>query len=115
MKVRGYVKKTLHLQGVSRHTKDEIISFIDEAALSLSILVGDRGFIQGKAMNANACLFGFLITIYNGPLMCVHWHKAVEKYPNLRTWTEGMAEKYFPERKVLTKQDVRGNRFLKLQ
>jgi glutathione S-transferase len=113
VKVRGYIKKSLHLQGVSRHTKEEIISFIEEAARSLSVLVGEKGLLEGRAMSANAYAFGLLVTVYNGPQMCSHWFKELQKYPNLRAWTERMAEKYFPGRKVLAIDDVGGNGFLK--
>ena len=95
------MKKTLYLQGVARHSKAEILSFIEEAVKSLSVLVGDKGFLEGRANGANACLFGLLVSVFNGPEMSAHWYKEVIKYPNLRKFTVEMAEKYFPERKIV--------------
>ena len=100
-RVLRYLKKTLHGQGVLRHTKDEIVWFIEKAAKSMSVLVGEKGLLEGRAASANACLFGLFITIYNGPKMSSNWYREITKYPNLRVWTEGMIEKHFPERKIL--------------
>ena len=50
---------------------------------------------------ANACLLGLLITIYNGPTMSPNWYKEINKYPNLRIWTDGIIAKYFGERSIL--------------
>jgi hypothetical protein len=95
------LKKTLYLQGVTRHPKEEILSFIKEAAKALSVLCGEKGFLEGRAASANAILLGFFITIYNGPRMSPNWYREIQKYPNLRPWTDGMIAKYFPERKIL--------------
>jgi hypothetical protein len=99
--IRRYMKKTLHSQGVSRHSKPEILSFIGEAAKHFSVLCGERGFLDGRAATANACLFGLLITIYNGPTMSPNWYREISTFPNLRKWTEGMIAKYFGERSIL--------------
>ena len=103
-RVLRYLKKTLHGQGLLRHTREEILEFIEEAAKSISVLVGEKGLLEGRAAGANACLFGFLVTIYNGPTMSSNWYREIIKYPNLRQWTEGMITTYFPERKILDLQ-----------
>jgi hypothetical protein len=108
-RIRRYMKKTLHCQGVLRHSKTEILSFISEAAKHLSVLCGERGFLDGRASVANACLLGLLITIYNGPSMSPNWYREISKYPNLRTWTEGMIGKYFAERSILSMQSANGS------
>jgi hypothetical protein len=110
IKVLRYLRKMLQLQGVTRHTKEEILSFIEEAAKSMSVLCGENGLLDGKAACANAYLLGFLITIYNGPKMSANWYKEVQKYPNLRTWIESMIAKYFPERKILPMQIESSNK-----
>jgi len=109
-KVRRYVKQSLHSQGVSRHNREEILSFIEEAAKSISVLVGEDGLLGGRAASANACLLGLLVTIYNGPTMSPNWYREIRKYPNLRPWAEGMIAKYFPERKILPLQNDNGNK-----
>ena len=107
--IRRYIKKTLHCQGVSRHSKAEILTFIADAAKNLSVLCGEHGFLDGRAATANACLLGLLITIYNGPTMSPNWHREISKYPNLRTWTDGMIAKYFGERSILPIQSRGGS------
>src|SRR5438046_1458869 len=52
-KVRRYVKQSLHSQGVSRHNREEILLFIEEAAKSISVLVGEDGLLGGRAASAN--------------------------------------------------------------
>ena len=108
-KVRRQLKKSLHLQGVSRHSREEILSFIEEAAKSISVLVGEKGLLEGRAASANACLLGLFVTIYNGPTMSPNWYREIGKYPNLRPWTEDMIAKYFPERKILPLQAENGS------
>lgn len=108
--VRRYVKKSLHLQGVLRHSREDILSFIEEAAKSISVLVGEKGLLEGKAAGANACVLGLFVTIYNGPTMSPNWYREIRKYPNLRPWTEGMIAKYFPERQILPLQPENGDK-----
>jgi hypothetical protein len=84
------------------------LTFIGEAAKHLSALCGENGFLDGRAASANACLLGLLVTVYNGPTMSSNWHHEGSKYPNLRTWTEGMIAKYFSERKIQPMQNVNG-------
>ena len=108
--LRRHMKKALHLQGVLRHNREEILSFIEEAAKSISVLVGENGLLVGRAASANACLLGFLVTIYNGPTMSPNWYREIRKYPNLRPWTESMIAKYFPERNILPLQTENGNK-----
>jgi len=102
------MKKTLHCQGVTRHSKVEILSFISDAAKHLSVLCGEHGLLGGRATTANACLLGHLITVYNGPTMSSNWYREISKYPNLRTWTDGMIAKYFGERSILPIQIADG-------
>lgn len=99
--VQKYIKKTLHLQGILRHSKEEILTAIGEAVKSISVLVGEKGFLDGKGRSANACLLGLLVTIYEGPTMSANWHKEVQKYPNLRAWMDKTIAEYFPERKLV--------------
>jgi len=113
--IRRYIKKTLHCQGVSRHTKPEILMFIGDAAKNLSVLCGENGFLDGRAATANACLLGLLVTIYNGPTMSPNWHREINKYPNLRTWTDGMIAKYFAERSILPVQNLDGREKQRVQ
>lgn len=99
-KVRKYLKTTLWNQGVGRHSKDEVLGFIEEAARSLSVLVGEKGFLEGRSKELNAVLLGFFVTIYYGPTMAACWHEEIVKYDNLRAWTEKMIEEYFPDREL---------------
>ena len=98
--VRKSIKKALHMQGVSRHSKEEILAAIGQAAKAMGVLIGENGFLDGRGNSANACVFGLFITVYQGPTMSPNWYNELRKYPNLRTWTEKMVAEYFPERKL---------------
>jgi hypothetical protein len=100
IKIKRYFKLKFGNQGISRHSKAEIVGFIEEAARSLSVLVGDNGILEGRSKELNAIVLGFLVTVYIGPTMSAFWHEEIVKYENLRSWTEKMIEEFFPDRKL---------------
>ena len=107
-KIKKYLKTTLWNQGIGRHSKKEILGIIEESARSLSVLVGEKGILEGRSKVLNAIVLGFLVTVYLGPTMSAHWHEEIVKYDNLRTWTEKMIEEYFPERKLPELKIIKG-------
>ena len=88
----------LYGMGITRHSKEEIVSFISEAAKAMSVLVGKTGFFDGRVCSANATLFGVLVGIQEAGKMTSTWNIEIAKYPNLVEWVEDMKKKYFPER-----------------
>jgi hypothetical protein len=98
------VAGTLYGKGLTRHSRDEIVGFITEAAKTMSVLVGEKGLIKGKECSVNAFLIGLLIAVFEfsdlSPVLCGE----ISKYPNLMSYRETMAEKYFPDRKLKEKK-----------
>jgi len=99
-RVSKYMKKTLWCEGILRHEREEIVAFIEEAAKNMSILVGEKGIMEGKAKVVNSYLLGFLVCVYNGQDMAANWCKAIRKYPNLRAFADNMCAEHFPERNI---------------
>ena len=91
---------TLYWKGITRHSREEIISFIAESAKVLSEFVGEKGLFDGKPCSVNAIVSGLLISVYELPELNKTSYEEFSKYPNLRRWTESMVAKYFPERKL---------------
>ena len=88
----------LYGMGITRHSKEDIISFIAEASKAMSVIVGEKGFLDGRVCSANAILFGMLVGIQEAGEMTPTWNAEIGKYPNLMKWVEDMKIKYFPER-----------------
>ena len=95
---------TLYGNGLLRHSRDEIVGFITEAVKTLSVLVGEKGLIEGKECSVNAFLIGFLIAVFEFPDLCPVLCGEISKYPNLMSYRETIAEKYFPDRKLKEKK-----------
>ena len=98
------VSGTLYGNGLLRHSRDEIVGFITEAVTTLSVLVGKKGLIEGKECSVNPFLIGFLIAVFEFPDLCPVLCGEISKYPNLMSYRETMAEKYFPDRKLKEKK-----------
>jgi len=98
------VSRTLYGKGLTRHSRDEIVGFITEAVKTMSVLVGEKGLINGKECSVNAFLIGFLIAVFEFPDLCPVLCGEISKYPNLKSYRETMAEKYFPDRKLKEKK-----------
>lgn len=98
------VSGTLYSMGLTRHSRDEIVGYIAEAVKTMSVLVGEKGLIEGKECSANAFLIGFLIAVFEFPDQAPVLCGEISKYSNLMSFRETMAEKYFPERKLKEKK-----------
>jgi hypothetical protein len=94
------INDMMYKKGIGRHAKEDIVSFIVESVKTISVLVGDKGLLEGKPCSANAFLFGLLVAVMLTPDLTPIWNAEVAKYPNLKRWTESWVEKYFPERKL---------------
>ena len=64
----------------------------------MSVLVGERGMFDGKPCSVSAFMFGILIAMYKWPKLNKAWTAELVKYPNLKSWTEGMVARYYLER-----------------
>ena len=90
----------LYSMGILRHSRKEIVSFIIEAVKNINVLIGEKGFCDGRDCSADAIAFGFLVTIFESREMVPIFNREIMKYPNLIKWAEAMRAKYFPERKL---------------
>jgi hypothetical protein len=82
-----------------RHSREEIVGFIEEATKGMGDLVGESGMFEGRECSSNAFLFGLLVALTQTTDLCPIWNLEIGKYPNLRKWMESWVVKYFPERK----------------
>ena len=90
----------LYGKGITRHSREEIISFIAEGAKTVSVLFGEKGLFDGKPCSVNAFALGLLIAVYDMPELNKAFYEEFSKYPNLRRLAESMVATYFPERKL---------------
>ena len=91
--IRRYVKKAVYSQGISRHSRDEVIAFAAEGAKALADLLGDKPFFLGENFTiVDASAFGFLQNAV-GPGTFLAEQMA--KYPNLGAYVERLLEKYY--------------------
>lgn len=90
----------LYSMGILRHSREEIVSFIIEAVKSMSVLIGDDGFFNGRDCSVNAIAFGFLVATYESREVVPIFSMEISKYPNLTKWMKATSAKYFPERKL---------------
>jgi hypothetical protein len=93
------ISSLMYGKGITRHSREEILSLIADGVKTMSVLVGEKGLFDGKPCAVNAFLFGMLVSFLEGPETNKAFHGEISKYPNLKRWTESMNEKYFPERK----------------
>jgi len=89
---------TLRNKGIIRKPREEIVATIAEAVQTMSVLVGEKGMFDGKPCSVSAFLFGILVCMYEWPKLNKAWTVELAKYPDLRSWTEGMVTRYYPER-----------------
>jgi len=60
-KVQKNIFRTLHLQGLGRHTRDELIGFIEEDVAALSVHLGDNPYFMGRLPSSiDASFYGVL-------------------------------------------------------
>jgi hypothetical protein len=91
---------TLWGKGIMRHSRDEIVGMIADGFRDLSVLVGDKGFFEGKACSVNAYLGALLVCLMEGRATSTNSVRELEKYPNLKKLAVEWAAEYFPERKI---------------
>jgi hypothetical protein len=89
---------TLRNKGILRRSREDNVATIAEAVKTMSVLVGERGMFDGKPCSVTAFIFGILIAMYEWPKLNKAWTAELVKYPNLKSWTEGMVARYYPER-----------------
>lgn len=101
--VREEVRKTLHLNGLSRHSDDEIREFIrDDLAVLSTVLGADDWFFGAAPTHVDACIFGLLANMYAAPIST--WTSAaVAEFPSLVAYVNRGLERWYPAAAAQTK------------
>ncbi|MEP1209662.1 MAG: glutathione S-transferase family protein [Rhizobiaceae bacterium] len=82
-KVQKTIFNTLHLQGLGRHTRNELIGFIDEDVKALADHMGDKPYFMGSLPSSiDASLYGTLHNMLDSDLE-TPGKRAVQKHQNL--------------------------------
>jgi glutathione S-transferase len=94
--VRRQLKRTLHGQGVGRHTREEIIALGSRSIAAIADFLGSKPFFMGsEPTGVDATLFAFvagaLCPQFETPLRTV-----AENHGNLRRYVGRMAARYYP-------------------
>lgn len=94
---RRKVRRSLHLQGLGRHSEKEILSMMSEMLHALSDLLGDKRFLLGEnPATVDATAFAFLSEfilsdLNNSAAECARSHE------NLVRYCERIKAEYYPE------------------
>jgi glutathione S-transferase len=93
--VRKTIAKSLHLQGLGRHSQDEIYGLACEDLTALSSFLGDKPYFFGeKATELDATAYGFLAQILWAP-GSRRTREHMEQTGNLPAFCERMKQAYY--------------------
>jgi glutathione S-transferase len=95
--VRGQVKKSLHYQGMGRHSQAEVERLGIRSIEAIADYLGDKPFFLGdRPTGVDASLFAFvsgaLCPVFTSPVQQAAW-----KRDALRRYVGRMAARYFPD------------------
>ena len=95
--VRRSIRKTLHAQGLGRHTKAEIVAIGTRSLDAIADFLGDKPFFMGpEPAGIDATMFAFaagaLCPVFETPL-----RQAAQRHDNLRRYVGRMAARFYPD------------------
>jgi len=86
--IRRQVRRSLHEQGLGRHTQDELYALGRTDLRAISVLLGSRPYFYGDGPTTiDAIAYGFLANIYSVPVE-TELKAIAQEYDNLRLYTE---------------------------
>ena len=89
---REYVRKMLHLQGLGRHSRDEIYALARADLEAMAELLGDKPFFMGDRITTiDASAYGCLANILLIPLE-TELKRIAAGLPSLAAWCEAMEQ-----------------------
>jgi glutathione S-transferase len=89
---REHVRKTLHLQGLGRHSRDEIYALARADLEAMAELLGDKPFFMGdRITTVDAVAYGCLANILLVPLE-TELKRIAAGLPSLGAWCEAMEQ-----------------------
>ncbi|MBM3572637.1 MAG: glutathione S-transferase family protein, partial [Alphaproteobacteria bacterium] len=94
--IKRQVRRSLHGQGTSRHSQQEVAKLADRALAATAEQLGAQPFLMGaQPCGADAVVFaviaGILCSHFDSPL-----RQAAERYGNLRDYVARMQARYCP-------------------
>ncbi|NNF15996.1 MAG: glutathione S-transferase family protein [Gammaproteobacteria bacterium] len=95
--VRKGVIKTLNLQGIGRHSRDEIYALGIKDLKGLVQVLGDQKYLLGaEPTSVDAVVFAFVANILKVPLSSPLFDYVADQH-ELVSYCQRMGKKYFPE------------------
>ena len=95
--IKGKQRKTMHLQGLGRHSEAERIILAKGDIDAVEMTLGDKPFIFGvKPCGADASVASFIWSV-SAPLFKTEIGDYVRSRPKLMSYIERMKALYFPE------------------
>ena len=99
--VRRQVRKSLHAQGMGRHSPEEKVRLAVRDVDAIADYLGDKRYFMGsEPSSVDATLFAFAIGILC-PLFETPIRTAAERHDNLRRYVGRMTARYYPGLKEL--------------
>ncbi len=95
--VRGRVRKSLHAQGMGRHSEADMMAIARRDIDTLATLLGDKPYLMGD-QHSSVDAMGFAGVT---SMLCPHFdtplkQHVVQSYPNLVAYEARMRQRYFP-------------------
>jgi glutathione S-transferase len=95
--VRRGLRRTLHGQGVGRHSAEEIEEFGARALGAVAGVLGENQYLTGSEISgADATVYAFMISA-----LCPHFdtrlRATARKLPNIVAYCERMTRKFHPD------------------
>ncbi len=95
--LRKKVKKSLHAQGMGRHSESEIINIADQSFKALSVLLGDKPYFYGnKVSTFDATAYAF-ISSFTQAKLDNEINKTAKSYANLVAYADRIKQQYFEQ------------------
>jgi glutathione S-transferase len=95
--VRRQLKRTLHGQGMGRHTRADIVALGTRSLDAIADYLGSKPFFMGsEPTGIDATIFAFVAGTLC-PLFETALRTAVERHDNLRRYVGRMTARYYPE------------------
>ena len=95
--IRRRLRKTLHGQGLGRHSTDEITAIGIRSIDAMAAYLGDKPFFMGNApAGIDATMFAFAVSAIC-PLFESDLQRAAASHDNLRRYVGRMTARFYPE------------------
>ena len=95
--VRRQVRRSLHGQGIGRHTRDEIVELANRSVDAIATYLGDKPFFMGgEPKGVDATMFAFVASALC-PLFSTPIREHAERHDNLRRYVGRMTARYYKD------------------